>query len=211
MFRVAGLVILFAAMPLVLAQDALKSGPQVGSIIPGSFAPYNLNGAKKGHLHCLVCEHDLNPVVMIFAREPADGKDEALTELLQKVDETIAKNQKASLRGFIVFVSPDSRSSATGSKTDDPMKLVDEAIAREALEKRLSARAEKLKNVVVSHYPAPGPKGYSLSAKAETTVIFYDFHTVRANEAFVPGSLTSADVARIIQKVESRLGQGKKK
>jgi hypothetical protein len=48
----------FAAAALVLsgvcAQDALKSGPQTGSTIPGPFHPLNLTGAMAGKKHCLV-------------------------------------------------------------------------------------------------------------------------------------------------------------
>jgi hypothetical protein len=37
-----------------LAQDDLKSGPQVGKNIPGPFHPLNINGGKAGQKNCLV-------------------------------------------------------------------------------------------------------------------------------------------------------------
>ncbi len=38
----------------VLADDALKSGPQVGKDIPGPFHPLNVTGHKAGPKNCLV-------------------------------------------------------------------------------------------------------------------------------------------------------------
>ena len=38
----------------VIAGDALKSGPQVGKVIPGPFHPLNLTGKMAGQKHCLV-------------------------------------------------------------------------------------------------------------------------------------------------------------
>lgn len=42
------------AMSVALADDALKSGPQPGSKIPGPFHPTNVTGDKAGKKHCLV-------------------------------------------------------------------------------------------------------------------------------------------------------------
>ncbi len=38
----------------VVADDALKSGPQEGKNIPGPFHPLNLTGSQAGKKHCLV-------------------------------------------------------------------------------------------------------------------------------------------------------------
>ena len=42
------------AMSIALADDALKSGPQAGTNIPGAFHPTNVTGAQAGKKHCLV-------------------------------------------------------------------------------------------------------------------------------------------------------------
>ena len=42
------------AMSVAFADDALKSGPQTGTDIPGPFHPTNLTGAQAGKKHCLV-------------------------------------------------------------------------------------------------------------------------------------------------------------
>jgi hypothetical protein len=49
-FAVAAL----AMAGVVVAQDALKSGPAEGKNIPGPFHPTNLTGAQAGKKHCLV-------------------------------------------------------------------------------------------------------------------------------------------------------------
>lgn len=183
--------------------DTLQSGPQPGSPLPGSFAPFNINGDGKERPRCLVTEFEHDPVVMIFAREPADGKDGPLMELIKKLDEAVAKHTEDSLHSFVVILSPDARSS-TDSKEKDPAKLVEEAMAREALIIRLQARAKDLKNVVLSCYHE-SPKGYKIHDKAHVTVIVYRKQMVLANYAFAEGQMTSADVNRIMADVGKRL------
>lgn len=39
---------------LAVAAEPLRSGPQVGDKIPGSFDVYNCNGADAGDTNCLV-------------------------------------------------------------------------------------------------------------------------------------------------------------
>ena len=49
-----GALALTAMATIVVADDALKSGPQTGTNIPGPFHPTNLTGAQAGKKHCLV-------------------------------------------------------------------------------------------------------------------------------------------------------------
>jgi hypothetical protein len=189
---------------LLFAQEQIQSGIKVGDVLPGPFDAFNINGKKaKGRQHCLVCDYGLNPVVMVFAREPADGKDGPLMSLLSKLDMAVSRHaEENSLGSFVVFLSPDGHNSANTTGEEDPKKIVDEAIARDALTKRLEVRADKLKDVVVAYYPAEGPKGYNINPKAEVTVLFYKKHKVLANFAFAEGKMTTEDVDKIIQTVD---------
>ena len=90
-----------------------------------------------------------------------------------------------------------------------PKKIVDEAIARDALAKRLGERAEKLKHVVVAYLPAEGPKDYHINPKAEVTVLFYSKHKVLANFAFPEGKMMAGDVDNIIRAVDEALATKK--
>jgi hypothetical protein len=189
-----------------------KSGLQPGEFLPGSFAPYNLNGPSKGLYHSLVCEYGLGPVVLVFVRERRDGKDKAVVELLQKLDEALPTYQPEGLRGFAVVLSPDARSSVFEEKTEDVDKVLEEEDRREKLQARLEPLAAQLKNLVLATYPAEGPMGYNLSPKAEVTVLVYDRMKVRENWAFGEGQLNAEGIAQVMQGIQKALrASGKQK
>lgn len=192
MFRLLG----FLALSL-----GVVSGPPVGSVLPGPFHFYNMNAKGKGRLHCMVLENQHKPTVLVFAREPAKDKDGALNELLTKLDASCEKLSDDYLQAFVVFLSPDGKSSATEGKGDDPFALVKEAENRIALEKRLEARAENVKKVVIGYTIAEGPKGYKIHPDAETTVLFYRNLDVVANFAFEKEKMTEADVDKMVEAI----------
>jgi hypothetical protein len=194
------------------AGESLQSGPPVGSLLPGSFQPFNLNGKTgKNRYHCLVCEYGLKPTVMVFAREQPEGKNAGLDDLLQKLEEAVERHKEAYLHAFVVFLSPDARTSVTDPSTDDPAKLVDEAAAWESLLGRMRPRAEKLKNVVLAVYPAEGPPGYKLAKEADVTVVLYRKHRVVAGFAFAKGKLDEEGVGQVMKKVHTMAAEMKKK
>lgn len=192
------------------AEDKLVSGPQPGKILPGPFDVYNFNGPKgKGRFHCLVCEYAHDPVVMIFAREPEEGKDAVLNELLGKLDLAIEKHKDSYLRSFIVFLSPDARDATTEPKIEDAAKLVAEAETRDKLHARLQQRADALKKVVVACTVAAGPEKYKIDPKADITVVLYRKLKVLDNFAFKKDAMTPKDVETILGTVERRLKEYK--
>jgi hypothetical protein len=192
--------------------EALKSGPAVGDFLPGTFQPFNLNGKTgKNRYHCLVCEYGLNPTVMVFARERPEAKDAGLAGLLAKLDEAVDRFKDASLHAFVVFLSPEARTSVTDPQAEDSAKLVDEATAWEALLARLRPKAEKLKNVVVGVYPARGPEGYKIAKEADVALVLYRKHKVVATFAFAEGKLSETGVAEIMKAVDKLAGPTKKK
>jgi hypothetical protein len=209
---IIGLGLLLLAGGLSAQDEKFKSGPQIGEVLPGPFDAFILNGKRaKGRQHCLVCEYGLHPAVMVFAREPADGADGPMTALLGKLDEAVGRYEDDHyLGGCAVFLSPDARDSSNNPDEQDPKKLVEEAIARQALAKRLEARAEKLKNVVIAFFPAEGPKGYQINPKAEVTVLFYVKHKVLANYAYEEGKMTDTDVDQIIKTVDAAFAKKKR-
>jgi hypothetical protein len=209
--RIVG-VLLLAGAGVLQAGEGLKSGPPVGGYLPGTFQPFNLNGKiGKDRFHCLVCEYGLKPTVMVFARERPDPKDAALADLLQKLDAAVERYKDAYLSAFVVFLSPDARTSVTDPKPEDPAKLVEEAAAWDALLARLRPKAEKLKNVVVAVYPARGPGGYNLAKEADVTVVLYRGHKVLANFAFAEGKLSEAGVGEVMKAADAMAQHGMKK
>jgi len=201
--------------------DAFVSGPQPGTILPGPFDVFNINGGRaKGRYHCLVCEYGLNPVVLVFTKEPAEGKDAALKDLLKKLDEAVDNHAASYLASFVVFLSPDGRSSATEDKIEDTDKLVEEATRRQALITRLKALAyedpgteekPRYKNVVLSFSPMEGPKRYELNPRAEATILFYEKHKVLANFSFEDGKFTADQVDPVLKVVDGALSAKRRK
>ncbi|MCS7045289.1 MAG: hypothetical protein NZO58_02925 [Gemmataceae bacterium] len=191
--------------------DRTKSGPQPGTILPAPFDAIVLNGkvggkVEKDRPHCLICGNGLNPAVLIFARE--GGKSEkTLLELVERLDALVGKLERTGLAGFVVFLSPDARTSVEGSSETDSEKLLDEATKRNALLERLRKLAEPLTNVLIAAYGSDGPKGYDLNPKAEVTVVLYQRLRVLANWAFEDGALTSADNDAILKQIETVLVQ----
>jgi hypothetical protein len=52
--RLAGSAFLILTVLNAVAQQPLRSGPQPGDDIPGSFYPLNINGEDAGQKRCLV-------------------------------------------------------------------------------------------------------------------------------------------------------------
>src|SRR5829696_10119475 len=99
----SGALIVSSALLLQDAPPRAAAYPQPGSDIPGPFAAYNVTGRKKDYFHCLVSEHDLNPVVMVIVR--GTEVPPALKYLLGKLDNRVQKNPNVRLAGFAVFHS----------------------------------------------------------------------------------------------------------
>jgi hypothetical protein len=216
--RLPLLLLLVAAPALALAQEGpqtVKSGPQPGSILTSAFDAFNLNGpAGKGRYHCLVCEYGLRPVVLVFARDHPKGPEKAVDDLLQRLDQAVGRDPDTYLKAFVVFLSPAAASSATETKetrVTDAEQLVKEAEDRQALLARLQPLADKLKHVVVTCYPAAGPAGYSVSPKADVTVVLYVKHKVTDNFAFPEGGLNEQAVDQILKRVDDLAGRARKK
>lgn len=201
------MLILFTALQ---AGEPLQSGPAKGKDV-ASFAPHNLNGKRKDSYHCLVCEYSLGSVVLIFAREPGKDKDQGLNDILKKLDKAVDEYTRQDFHAFVVFLSPDASSSANDPKLANPAKLVAEAAARDKLIARLKPRVDDLKNVVACIYPTPGPKAYTLSDKADVTLLFYSNYKVLANAAFKEGEFQLKDAEAFMKIVTDTLDKEKKK
>ena len=207
------LAVFFVCVSITRSQDAaLKYGPQPGTVLSGPFDAFVINGkVAAGRQHCLICENALNPAVLVFAREPEADKDAALGELLKKLDDAVERHKQAYLGGFLVFLSPDARSSVTEPASEDIDKLLEETKKRNDLYARLEERAKPLKYLVVAAYPAEGPKGYNIDPKAEVTVVFYQKLKVTANWAFAAEKMTAMDVDAIVKKLDETLTAPAKK
>jgi hypothetical protein len=153
------------------AAGDLKSGPQVGALLPGPFEPLNLNGPDAGDEACLYCKYGNSPVVMVFAAKPSE-KLAKLVGGLEKVA-TAAKGEV----GACLVVTDTSAATRKALKT-----FADDA---------------KLKATIVSVIDPAKVKDYDLAKDAEVTVLVYSNRVVRANHSFKSGELTGAAIEAV--------------
>ncbi len=154
-------------------EEPLRSGPQPGETLPGSFEPLNVTGEYAGEHYCLVCAAGLQPEVMIFARTV----NAPLFTLLERLEAAVGQHEKAGLGAFAVILSE-----------------------ADGLEKQLRDEAEKhhLKQVLLAIDSPDGPDGYALAKDADVTVVLYVQHEVRANHALRRDQLDSKAIDRIL-------------
>ena len=157
----------------VVAEEPVKSGPQVGQDVPGPFHPLNVTGAQAGKKNCLYCQNGAAPVAVVFARRLTPS----VTKLIKKIDAATAENKKAGMGSFVVFLSND-----------------------EDLTKNLQALAskEKINNTILSIDNPAGPEQYRIAKDADVTVLLYKEFTVRSNCAFRAGELNEKGISRIL-------------
>jgi len=155
----------------------LKSGPQVGEVVPGPFTPLNINGKQAGEKHCLFCENGQNPVVMIFARNPECPQTQ---KLIKEVDTLVAKNEKCEMGSFVVFCTDDAKAEAT---------------CKALVEKN------KYSKVVLSLDAPAGPAKYKFAKEADVTVVLYTARKVKANHSFKAGELKDEAIAKVLKDV----------
>jgi hypothetical protein len=180
MRTIAALTTLALVIGVGVADEVLKSGPQVGQTVPGPFHPLNVTGAYAGEKHCLYCELGPAPVAMIFAREVSPS----LTTLIKKIDAETAKNSKTAMGSFVVFLSNEEKL---------PAQLKD------------LAGKEKIKTTVLSIDNPAGPGPYKIAKDADVTVVLYNEHTVMANHTFRKGQLSDKAVNQIVADVSKIL------
>ena len=165
--------------------DALVSGPQAGSKLPGGFNPVNVTNAELPDYaekrSDNTEQHGAGPVVLVFGR----GITDPLTRLTKKLDAEVARNKAARLRAVLVILRED-------AETERALKEFGE---RQGIEK------------VSLAIMADGPKLYKLSQQADVTVVVYNRHKVEANHAFRKGELNDKAIETIladVSKVVSR-------
>ena len=124
---------------------------------------------------------------MIFAREVSAP----LTSLVKQIDDATAKNKKAKMGSFVVFLGDD-----------------------EDLNKKVKELSEKegIKNTILATMSTPaGPTDYKVAKDAEVTVVLYQDRQVKANYSFPKGKLSDKDVEKILGDLPKILPEKKDK
>ncbi len=178
--------------------------------MPHSFDAHTFNGKNANRFHCLVCENDINPTLLLFLKEPAAGKDKALESLFGKLDELVEKYEAmakypevTSFAVYAVFLSPTAQTSLNNPTEPDAAKLVKEATDRRALSLRMRGWAGKVKKVIIATTIPEAVKGYKINPAASLTGLYYESLDVRENFAFE--NFGESNVDAIVNGVEAKL------
>jgi hypothetical protein len=168
--------VLVCGTAMLAAEDELRSGPQAGQDLPGSFrsvVAYSAEPDLAGKRNDFIEQYGSNPVVLAFARELTTP----VTALVKTLDAEIAKRNPAKLRAAVVMLSAD-----------------------DALERKLVDFCEEqpFQHVHLAIMEPNGPKDYKLSKEAEVTVILYNKRAVTANHAYRKGELNDKAIATIL-------------
>ncbi|HTU93122.1 MAG TPA: hypothetical protein VMF69_23780 [Gemmataceae bacterium] len=182
---------------------------KVGNNLPGTFHPYNVTGPHKQHFHCLISEHGLEPMVMIFFKN-ADFSD-PLPKLLKGLDAAIDKNPNTPFGAFVVFV-PDDLPDAVGSNGKDQDTNNKNDDARLELEKKIDQNGAdmKLKHVVLCLDHKSDVAKFGLRDDNLITVVLYKKLKVVAVHALPKSDFTEAAVEKIMADVADKLGAKRK-
>ena len=168
-----GMLLSVVLLAVTRAAEPIRSGPPVGSELPGTFEPFNVNGPDAGEKTCILCEYGASPVAMIFARDLS----EPLTRLIKCLDEATAREKERGLASSAIFLSDDAH---------QVQKL-----------KQLVVR-EKIEHIILRTYKAEGPKDYRLAKDADVTVILFSDRVVKASRAFRKSDLEEKDIDAVI-------------
>jgi hypothetical protein len=195
--------VLLLVLPFALAEEEGRLTP--GSNIPGSFHPYNVNQridpdpepiakeagkpkerATKGKYHCLVTAYDMDPVVMLVARNLDDNQ--AFRELLKKLDAAITRHRIERLRCFVVALY------------DDLNDVIKQDEKRDSYAARLDKMVSdlNLKGVVVTLAAPSDLVKYTLDDSAALNALLYRKLKLEAVKDFSRETLDEADSPEIL-------------
>jgi len=197
---------LVAILMTALAQPAKAPVfPEAGSDLPGPFYSFMATGKKKGKYHCLVTEHDLNPVVMVMVK----GVEitEPLKYLLVKLDNAVDRNPNSRLASFFIFHSDKLKNLARDDILGNPEGEEPKRKIREEMEKKIEdiARDANLKHITLALDITDRLLKYKADT-ADVVVLLYNRYRVVSFHALKKDALTEAKAKEILGEVAKDLG-----
>lgn len=166
-----------------------------------------VTGKHAGRYHSPVCDHGLNPVVLVFCRE-VEGADKPVFDFLKKLDEVALKHPDVKLGVCAVVLNDGGLREALGKSGDDYTKMFAETtVVKHDLESKLQALAKEkgLERVEIALDTTAGPPDYKIDDQSQITVLFYDQHGVLARETYGKDKLTDADAKKILSGVQKKV------
>lgn len=182
------------------AADPVK--PQAGGI-PSSFQAWMVTGKHAGRYHSPVCDHGLDPVVLVFLRE-VEGADQPTVDLLKKLDELAANHPDVKLGVCAVFLNDGGLHEALGKSGEDYVKKFSETTtAKRSLEDQLRGLAKEkgLEKTEIGLDTTAGPPGYQIDENSQVTVVFYNDHHILDRKSYPKDKLNEGEVKKIVGEV----------
>jgi hypothetical protein len=160
---------------MAVAAEPVTSGVPVGKR-PGPYSFLVATGPERGQPTCYICDQDMKPTVVVFARSltPSLGK------LLVKIDDVAVQQAESGFKAWMTLLTP---------------KADLDALAK-------WSQAEGLKMPVGAFEDADGPPAYGLHKDAEVTVMVFTKKSVTANYALRAGELTGTTIAAIVKSAQ---------
>lgn len=161
-------------------KSGLQAGDRAGAFFVTKVAGAEEDGVKTGKNLCYRCKNGARPQVMIFTR----STDKKVLDVINSLDQAIAKNSDKQLRGFVNLLGED-REELTASA------------------KKATADS-KVKNIpfVVPNEFENGPDDYGINAKADVTILLVKGLKVQANHSVAKASdLDAKAVAKDLDKL----------
>jgi hypothetical protein len=199
------------APPSKKEESPKKDDPplKAGNNLPGPFHPYNVTGPHKEHFHCLISEHGLDPMVMIFSKNV--DFSEPLPKLVKRLDTAIENNPNTRLGAFVVFV-PDDLPDVVGSNDKEPEASSKNDDTRLELAKKIDSFSSdnKLKHVVLCLDTKSDVAKFGLGDENLITVVLYTKLKVVALYGLPKSEFTDEAVEKIMADVAEKLGAKRK-
>lgn len=171
-----------------------------GADLPGPLRPYNaVNGKHEGQYHCPICDHGLNPGVLVFVKNMDfnnENRWKPLQALLKQLDTFIAETPRARLKAMAIF-------------HDEAIKdVVTEDDARRARADELRRQKGDLAHVVLALDSLPNLQkaNWDLPPTADIVIVFHN--QLKIEKIFT--ALTEADVAKVMAEIRGKLAPAKK-
>lgn len=199
---------------VTFAADPPSQGTDPGKVIPGPFAAYIVFGGEKAtpkeaiqteerqnsgdptrllKHHDLVTRFGLDPTVAVFTREAAPADDAALGKLLTQLDEAVAKNRRARLHAFAVFLR----------LRDEFLKDDDRIPQARSIEQFATTKKIQQTPLALDLAESERTKKWNIAPEAQTVVIVYSNHKVIAKFTYTNEKpLDDAGVGAVMAEVK---------
>jgi len=162
------------------ASVGLKQGDSIGAFYVTKVAGAPEDGVKSGQELCYRCKYGQRPMVMVFTRKAGDK----VTQLVSQLDQAVAENTDAQLKGFVTVMGSDQSS------------------LKESAKQIAEGSKSKMVPVAVAADSENGPANYRLDPNAEVTVVIANESQVVATHAFAADSV---DVAAVMKEIKQLL------